>query len=210
MAVSKVLSIVLLGLFAAALANPAPGAPTTPASSTTPAGTGNNPAGGSLVQDYLSDGDKDKVCKVPASGPALCAAAGPADDFCSKLAASVSGTAPCCVAPNVCSFKVGGNATSGAGTTPAGTSTTPAGNGTTPAGNGTNPAGNGNPPAGSGPVVVPTPNTVYVSCNVTPAGFKQLKTCPSSKTIFVFPSAPVSDLLAATGSTTPGSTTAEK
>uniref|UniRef100_A0A8D8X6B4 Uncharacterized protein n=1 Tax=Cacopsylla melanoneura TaxID=428564 RepID=A0A8D8X6B4_9HEMI len=233
MAVSKVLSIVLLGLCGAALANPTDtttGAPTSPGSTTTAYGA---PAGG--VQDCLSEADKAKICEVnsasststtpastttasstPASGypasttPGLCATAGPADDFCSKLAASVSGTAPCCVAPNVCSFKVGGNATSGAGTTPAGTSTTPAGNGTTPAGNGTNPAGNGNPPAGSGPVVVPTPNTVYVSCNVTPAGFKQLKTCPSSKTIFVFPSAPVSDLLAATGSTTPGSTTAEK
>ncbi|KAL1451726.1 hypothetical protein WDU94_006076, partial [Cyamophila willieti] len=108
MAVSKVLSIVLLALCGAVLANP-PASTTTGAPTTVAAGTGSTLAGAAGVQDCLTDADKDKVCKVPASGPALCAVAGPADDFCSKLAASVNGTAPSCVTPNVCSFKVAAN-----------------------------------------------------------------------------------------------------
>uniref|UniRef100_A0A8D8QZK2 Uncharacterized protein n=1 Tax=Cacopsylla melanoneura TaxID=428564 RepID=A0A8D8QZK2_9HEMI len=227
MAVSKVLSIVLLGLCGAALANPTDtttGAPTSPGSTTTAYGA---PAGG--VQDCLSEADKAKICAVnsassnsttpastttasstPASGypasttPGLCATAGPADDFCSKLAASVSGTAPCCVAPNVCSFKVanttGGSDSTGSttpgSTTTAGTSTTTTGTSTTgTTGTGTTgTAGTGSTTAG--PVITPEPNTAYVSCNTPPAGFQQVKACPSGNTIFVYPAG------AGTGSTT--------
>uniref|UniRef100_A0A8D8YUN5 Uncharacterized protein n=1 Tax=Cacopsylla melanoneura TaxID=428564 RepID=A0A8D8YUN5_9HEMI len=31
------------------------------------------------------------------------------------------------------------------------------------------------------------PNTAYITSDATPAGFQQLKTCPNSKTIFIYP-----------------------
>ncbi|KAL1451725.1 hypothetical protein WDU94_006075 [Cyamophila willieti] len=228
MAVSNILTIVLLGLFGAALAVPAvtPAANTTTTAAATTTGSGGNgttPAAGGL-QDCLTEAEKTKICEVkPGAGnstnstsapPALCAAAGPTDDFCSKLAASVNGTSPSCVAVNVCSFKVAnattGNSTAGTGsttagtggsttagtttsagtgTTVAGTGTTVAGNGTTVAGNGTTAAGTGSTTTGTGPAVVPEPNTAYITCNATPAGFQEIKTCPGSKTIFVYPGA---------------------
>uniref|UniRef100_A0A8D8X8B5 Uncharacterized protein n=1 Tax=Cacopsylla melanoneura TaxID=428564 RepID=A0A8D8X8B5_9HEMI len=223
MAVSNVLFVVLLGVFGAALAKPPAEVPTTAATTTVGFGngTGTTPAGG--VEDYLSDADKAKICEVkpatsnsttPASvTPAsvthasttpssttsgLCASVGSADDFCSKMAASVHGTSPRCVVLNVCSFKTanatGGNSTAGTGSTihgtgstRAGTGSTPAGTGTTPAGTGTTTAGTGSTSAGAGPAIVPEPNTAYITCDATPAGFQQLKTCPNSKTIFIYP-----------------------
>uniref|UniRef100_A0A8D8TK05 Uncharacterized protein n=1 Tax=Cacopsylla melanoneura TaxID=428564 RepID=A0A8D8TK05_9HEMI len=229
MAVSNVLFVVLLGVFGAALAKPPAEVPTTAATTTVGFGngTGTTPAGG--VEDYLSDADKAKICEVkpatsnsttPASvTPAsvthasttpssttsgLCASVGSADDFCSKMAASVHGTSPRCVALNVCSFKVanttGGSDSTGSttpgSTTTAGTSTTTTGTSTTgTTGTGTTgTAGTGSTTAG--PVITPEPNTAYVSCNTPPAGFQQVKACPSGNTIFVYPAG------AGTGSTT--------
>uniref|UniRef100_A0A8D8U5I4 Uncharacterized protein n=1 Tax=Cacopsylla melanoneura TaxID=428564 RepID=A0A8D8U5I4_9HEMI len=236
MAVSNVLFVVLLGVFGAALAKPPAEVPTTAATTTVGFGngTGTTPAGG--VEDYLSDADKAKICEVkpatsnsttPASvTPAsvthasttpssttsgLCASVGSADDFCSKMAASVHGTSPRCVALNVCSFKTanatGGNSTAGTGSTIPGTGSTTAGTGSTTVAftgdTGTTTAGNGTTTDGTGtgtttadtgsttadPAIVPEPNTAYVSCNTVPAGFQQIKTCPSGQTIFVYPAA---------------------
>ncbi|KAL1459728.1 hypothetical protein WDU94_011683 [Cyamophila willieti] len=245
MAVSKVLFVVvLLGICGAVYCDsPYTTESTTLGSgtgSTTPGAYGASPSSAADVQDVLSETNKATICDVKSGGSnnsnstdlEMCVTTGPADDFCSKLAASVNGNCPSCVAVNVCSFKVASNSsnssnstastgsttagigstTAGTGSTTAGTDSTTAGTGSTTAGTGTGSttAGTGSTslasgsPAGS--AIVPEPNTAYIACHTVPAGFQQIKTCPSSKAIFVYPSASGSSgsTTVGTGSTTVG------
>ncbi|KAL1451724.1 hypothetical protein WDU94_006074 [Cyamophila willieti] len=226
MAVSNVLFIVLLGLCGAAWGYNDNSSTTAGLTTLGSGGNGTTPAGED--EDCLTEAEETKICEVkPGTGnstsstsapPALCAAAGPTDDFCSKLAASVNGTSPCCVAVHVCSFKVSssntnstgsdstGSTIAGTGHTTAGTGSTTAGIGSTTAGTGSTVGGTGHTTGGTGSpadsAIVPEPNTAYISCDKVPAGFEQVKTCPSSKIIFVYPSSGSSGSTpAGTGST---------